>query len=64
VVTVIAVKRSAKKKEFIILPAEFIRTMTKAFLRCDASLIAHHVWWKKNACLNDVYTEIQPAVTE
>jgi hypothetical protein len=47
------------EKEFIISPAEFISTMTKAFLSCDASLIAHHVWWNKIAYLNDVCTEIE-----
>jgi hypothetical protein len=48
-----------QKKEFIISPGAIIHTMTKAFLRCDASLIAHRVWWNKPAFLNDICTEIQ-----
>ena len=37
-------KKKGEKREFIISPAEFIPTMTKAFLRRDGSLIAHHFW--------------------
>jgi len=44
---------------YIISPAEFILKITMAFLRRDASQSAHHVWWNKTACLNDVCTEIQ-----